>query len=409
MPQLVNRQILLGITGGIAAYKSAELVRRLRDAGATVRVVMTPAACEFITPLTLQALSGHPVHLELLDTAAEAAMGHIELARWAELILIAPASADFMARLAAGIADDLLSTLCLATKAPVLLAPAMNQAMWSNPATRSNCATLTARGVRMAGPATGSQACGDTGPGRMLEVPELLAAAATTFATGVLDGVRVMLTAGPTREAIDPVRYISNSSSGKMGFALAEAAAAAGAEVTLVAGPVQLPTPAGVRRIDVVSAAEMHAAVMEHVEGCDLFIACAAVADYRPGEVARQKIKKRHADLDLHLVRNADIVADVAARDPRPFTVGFAAETTDLLQHARSKLERKGLDLVIANDVSRADIGFDSDYNEVHVLSAEGESSLTRGTKTAIARVLVQEIGERLRRSKAHPEGTAPT
>jgi len=409
MPQLANRQVLLGITGGIAAYKSAELVRRLRDAGATVRVVMTPAACEFITPLTLQALSGHPVHLELLDTAAEAAMGHIELARWAELILIAPASADFMARLAAGIADDLLSTLCLATKAPVLLAPAMNQAMWSNPATRSNCATLTARGVRMAGPATGSQACGDTGPGRMLEVPELLAAAATTFATGVLDGVRVMLTAGPTREAIDPVRYISNSSSGKMGFALAEAAAAAGAEVTLVAGPVQLPTPDGVRRIDVVSAAEMHAAVMEHVEGCDLFIACAAVADYRPGEVARQKIKKRHADLDLHLVRNADIVADVAARDPRPFTVGFAAETTDLLQHARSKLERKGLDLVIANDVSRADIGFDSDYNEVHVLSAEGESSLTRGTKTAIARVLVQEIGERLRRSKAHPEGTAPT
>jgi phosphopantothenoylcysteine decarboxylase/phosphopantothenate--cysteine ligase len=409
MPQLANRQVLLGITGGIAAYKSAELVRRLRDAGATVRVVMTPAACEFITPLTLQALSGHPVHLELLDTAAEAAMGHIELARWAELILIAPASADFMARLAAGIADDLLSTLCLATKAPVLLAPAMNQAMWSNPATRSNCATLTARGVRMAGPATGSQACGDTGPGRMLEVPELLAAAATTFATGVLDGVRVMLTAGPTREAIDPVRYISNRSSGKMGFALAEAAAAAGAEVTLVAGPVQLPTPAGVRRIDVVSAAEMHAAVMEHVEGCDLFIACAAVADYRPGEVARQKIKKRHADLDLHLVRNADIVADVAARDPRPFTVGFAAETTDLLQHARSKLERKGLDLVIANDVSRADIGFDSDYNEVHVLSAEGESSLTRGTKTAIARVLVQEIGERLRRSKAHPEGTAPT
>lgn len=409
MPQLVNRQILLGITGGIAAYKSAELVRRLRDAGATVRVVMTPAACEFITPLTLQALSGYPVHLELLDTAAEAAMGHIELARWAELVLIAPASADFMARLAAGIADDLLSTLCLATKAPVLLAPAMNQAMWSNPATRSNCATLTARGVRMAGPATGSQACGDTGPGRMLEVPELLAAAAATFATGMLDGVRVVLTAGPTREAIDPVRYISNSSSGKMGFALAEAAAAAGAEVTLVAGPVQLPTPAGVRRIDVVSAAEMHAAVMEHVEDCDLFIACAAVADYRPDEVARQKIKKRHADLDLHLVRNADIVADVAARDPRPFTVGFAAETTDLLQHARSKLERKGLDLVIANDVSRADIGFDSDYNEVHVLSAEGESRLTRGTKTAIARVLVQEIGERLRRSKAHPEGAAPT
>lgn len=409
MPQLANRQVLLGITGGIAAYKSAELVRRLRDAGATVRVVMTPAACEFITPLTLQALSGHAVHLELLDTAAEAAMGHIELARWAELILIAPASADFMARLAAGIADDLLSTLCLATKAPVLLAPAMNQAMWSNPATRSNCATLTARGVRMAGPATGSQACGDTGPGRMLEVPELLAAAAATFATGVLDGVRVMLTAGPTREAIDPVRYISNSSSGKMGFALAEAAAAAGAEVTLVAGPVQLATPAGVRRIDVVSAVEMHAAVMEHVEACDLFIACAAVADYRPGEVAPQKIKKRHADLDLHLVRNADIVADVAAREPRPFTVGFAAETTDLLQHARSKLERKGLDLVIANDVSRTDIGFDSDYNEVHVLSAEGESSLARGTKSAIARVLVQEIGERLRRSKVHPEGTAPT
>ena len=409
MPHLAHKQVLLGITGGIAAYKSAELVRRLRDAGATVRVVMTPAACEFITPLTLQALSGQPVHLDLLDPAAEAAMGHIELARWADVVLVAPASADFMARVAAGIADDLLSTLCLATQAPLLFAPAMNQAMWSNAATQQNLKTLASRGVRFAGPAEGAQACGDTGPGRMLEVPDLVSAAIGVFAGGPLTGVRVMLTAGPTREAIDPVRYISNSSSGKMGFALAAAAAEAGANVTLVAGPVSLPTPAGVSRIDVVTAAEMHTAVMTRVADCDVFIGCAAVADYRAADIAPQKIKKTGETLALHLVRNPDIIAAVAAHRPRPFTVGFAAETDDLLVHARQKLERKGLDLVIANDVSRSDIGFGSDHNEVQVVSITGESAPLAGTKRAVARALIAEISHRLRPDAAQPAGALPT
>ena len=409
MPHLAHKQVLLGITGGIAAYKSAELVRRLRDAGATVRVVMTPAACEFITPLTLQALSGQPVHLDLLDPAAEAAMGHIELARWADVVLVAPASADFMARVAAGIADDLLSTLCLATQAPLLFAPAMNQAMWSNAATQQNLKTLASRGVRFAGPAEGAQACGDTGPGRMLEVPDLVSAAIGVFAGGPLTGVRVMLTAGPTREAIDPVRYISNSSSGKMGFALAAAAAEAGANVTLVAGPVSLPTPAGVSRIDVVTAAEMHTAVMTRVADCDVFIGCAAVADYRAADIAPQKIKKTGETLALHLVRNPDIIAAVAAHRPRPFTVGFAAETDDLLVHARQKLERKGLDLVIANDVSRSDIGFGSDHNEVQVVSITGDSAPLAGTKRAVARALIAEISHRLRPDAAQPAGALPT
>ncbi len=408
MPQLANRQVLLGITGGIAAYKSAELVRRLRDAGATVRVVMTPAACEFITPLTLQALSGEPVHLDLLDPAAEAAMGHIELARWADLVLVAPASADFMARVAAGIADDLLSTLCLATKAPLLFAPAMNQAMWSNAATQQNLRTLTARGVRFAGPGEGAQACGDTGPGRMLEVPDLVSAAIGVFAGGRLAGVRLMLTAGPTREPIDPVRYISNSSSGKMGFALAAAAADAGAEVTLVAGPVSLPTPAGVSRIDVITAAEMHAAVMARVADCDVFIGCAAVADYRAAEIAPQKIEKTGETLELRLVRNPDIIAAVAAHRPRPFTVGFAAETNDLLAHARQKLERKGLDLVIANDVSRSDIGFGSDHNEVRVISAAGDGEPQNGSKQAVARALIEDIAHRLHATRAQTAGALP-
>ena len=408
MPQLANRQVLLGITGGIAAYKSAELVRRLRDAGATVRVVMTPAACEFITPLTLQALSGEPVHLDLLDPAAEAAMGHIELARWADVVLVAPASADFMARVAAGIADDLLSTLCLATKAPLLFAPAMNQAMWSNAATQQNLHTLTTRGVRFAGPGEGAQACGDTGPGRMLEVPALVSAAIGVFASGPLAGVRLMLTAGPTREAIDPVRYISNSSSGKMGFALAAAAADAGAEVTLVAGPVSLPTPAGVSRIDVITAAEMHAAVMARVADCDVFIGCAAVADYRAAEIAPQKIKKTGETLELRLVRNPDIIAAVAAHRTRPFTVGFAAETNDLLVHARQKLERNGLDLVIANDVSRSDIGFGSDRNEVRVVSASGDGEPQSGSKQAVARALVEDIAHRLHATRAQTPGALP-
>ena len=400
MATLNNRQILLGVTGGIAAYKSAELVRRLRDAGAAVRVVMTRAACEFITPLTMQALSGNPVHRELLDETAEAAMGHIELARWAELVLVAPASADFIARLAHGLADDLLATLCLATEAPVLVAPAMNQAMWRDPATQHNCHVLAQRGVGLLGPATGSQACGDTGPGRMLEPAELLAAATSRFAPRELEGVRVLITAGPTREALDPVRYISNHSSGKMGFAIAAAAAEAGAAVTLVSGPVHLDTPARVARIDVSSAIEMHEAVMSRAAQCDIFVACAAVADYRPEHCAGQKIKKSAGRMDLRLVRNPDIVADVAALDARPFTVGFAAETTDVLAYARGKLAAKRLDLIVANDVARGDIGFNSEFNEVCLISASDTTALPRGTKAAIARALVAAIGTRYRESK---------
>jgi phosphopantothenoylcysteine decarboxylase / phosphopantothenate---cysteine ligase len=397
MPDLSNKQIVVGVTGGIAAYKAAELVRRLRDSGASVRVVMTRAACEFITPLTMQALSGNPVHTGLLDPAAEAAMGHIELARWADLVLIAPASADFLARLAAGMCDDLLSTLCVATEARVLLAPAMNQAMWRNAATQANCLTLESRGVRFAGPAEGPQACGDTGPGRMLEPAQLLDAAQDCFASSLLSGLSVMISAGPTREALDPVRYISNSSSGKMGFSLASAAAEAGAQVTLIAGPVQLATPRGVTRVDVLTARDMHSAVMQRLAGCNLFIGCAAVADYRPQHVAPRKIKKDAAELALQMVRNPDIVADVACSKPRPFTVGFAAETNDVLEHARQKLERKGLDLIIANDVARSDIGFDSDYNEVVLVSRTEIVALPRGTKASIARALVAEIGARCR------------
>jgi phosphopantothenoylcysteine decarboxylase/phosphopantothenate--cysteine ligase len=400
MPQLSNKHILLGVTGGIAAYKSADLVRRLREAGASVRVVMTDAAREFITPLTMQALSGNPVHCQLLDPAAEAAMGHIELARWADLVLIAPATADFLARLSAGMGNDLLSAVCLATSAPVLVAPAMNQGMWQNAATRANCHTLAARGVRFAGPASGGQACGETGPGRMLEPLELLQAAADCCAGGELAGLRVMITAGPTREAIDPVRYISNNSSGKMGFALAQAAADAGATVTLIAGPVRLTTAAQLTRVDVLSAEEMHRAVMERVGDCDIFIACAAVADYRPQQVAAQKIKKDAEHLQLQLVRNRDIVADVAARQPRPFTVGFAAETTEVLEHARAKLLRKGLDLIVANDVSRPDIGFDSDYNEVSMISAGDTLSIARGAKASVARALIEEIAARCRAAR---------
>jgi phosphopantothenoylcysteine decarboxylase/phosphopantothenate--cysteine ligase len=396
MSSLANRQIVLGISGGIAAYKSAELVRRLRDHGAQVQVVMTRAAQEFITPLTLQALSGNPVHTDLLDPAAEAAMGHIELARWADLVLIAPASADLMARLAQGQADDLLTTLCLATDAPLALAPAMNQAMWRDPATQANAETLRSRGVALFGPGAGSQACGDVGPGRMLEAEELAQLAAARFASRLLDGKRVLITAGPTREAIDPVRYISNHSSGKMGFALARAAADAGALTTLVAGPVQLATPERVARVDVESARQMYDAVMERMDACDIFIAAAAVADYRPAEVASQKIKKQNEAMSIALVRNPDIVASVAARSPRPFTVGFAAETRDVAAYARDKLERKGLDMIIANDVSQPGIGFNSDNNAVLVLWRDGEAAFPEGAKRQLARELIALIARNM-------------
>lgn len=386
---LFGKHILLGISGGIAAYKSAELTRRLRDAGAKVRVVMTRGAVEFVTPLTFQALSGNPVHTELLDEQAEAGMGHIELARWADAVLIAPASANTIARLAQGRGEDLLSTLCLATAAPVAFAPSMNRVMWADAATQSNCTTLVSRGCAQLGPASGAQACGEIGEGRMLEVDELVAALAGIFKTGTLQGQRVLITAGPTHEPIDPVRYIGNRSSGRMGFALAEAAREAGAAVTLVAGPCALTTPEDVTRIDVETAAEMLAAVTQRSAHCDIFIATAAVADYRVQQVATQKIKKQAEHLSLELVRNPDILATVASSTPRPFVVGFAAETESVQAHARDKLAHKQLDLIAANDVSDNAIGFGSDDNALQVFWQGGEQALPRARKASIARQLI--------------------
>ena len=398
MQRLHRKRIVLGVGGGIAAYKSAELVRRLRDQGAEVRVVMTSGGREFITPLTLQALSGHPVHLDLLDPAAEAAMGHIELARWADLVLIAPATADLMARLAQGVANDLLTTLVLATNAPVALAPAMNQAMWADPATQANCRILEQRGIRLFGPAAGSQACGDVGLGRMLEADQLAQHAADCFETGLLTGLHLLITAGPTQENIDPVRYITNHSSGKMGFALAEAAAEAGARVTLVSGPVFLPTPDRVQRIDVVSARDMLAAC-EAAMPCDLFIAAAAVADYRPEVVAPHKLKKDPSSGEgmlLQMVRNPDILATLAGREDRPFSVGFAAETQNLREYATRKLRDKNLDLIVANDVANPGIGFNSEENAVTVIDRQqGETRFSQASKGHIARQLIAFIADR--------------
>ena len=400
MQRLLNKQIVLGVSGGIAAYKSAELVRRLKDAGAQVRVVMTRAAHEFITPLTLQALSGNPVHGDLLDPAAEAAMGHIELARWADLVLIAPATADLMARLATGRGDDLLTTLVLATDANIALAPAMNQAMWRDASTQDNLKTLLQRGISVFGPAAGEQACGDVGPGRMLEPSDLANHCADCFERGVLTGRHVLINAGPTREAIDPVRYISNHSSGKMGFALAEAAAEAGARVTLVAGPVNLPTPARVNRVDVVSATEMLAACAAALPA-DVFIASAAVADYRPASAASGKLKKdtRSEDgMTLQLVRNPDILATLASHTLRPdWCVGFAAETDDVLAYASDKLTRKNLDLMIANDVSQPGIGFNSDDNAVTLIDRSlTPQALPQASKQKLARQILAFIATRL-------------
>ena len=392
---LAGRRVLVGVTGGIAAYKSVELVRLLRKAGAEVRVVMTEGAAEFVTAMTLQAVSGHPVRQALFDPAHEAAMGHIELARWADLILVAPATASFMARLAHGFADTLLSTLCLASAAPLVLAPAMNQQMWAHPATQDNLALLQQRGVRILGPDSGDQACGEVGPGRMME-PEALLRELVTGAA-VLQGVRVLLTAGPTREPLDPVRFIGNRSSGKMGFALASAFLAAGASVTLVAGPVALETPVGVERVDVETALEMEAAVMSRAADCDLFVGCAAVADYRPAEVAAQKIKKdgSNTEMSIHLVRNPDILAAVAALPQAPFTVGFAAETESHEAHAEKKRLAKGVDMIAANRVGDAAGGFERDENALTVLWAGGRVELSLCEKRELARQLVSLIAER--------------
>ena len=398
MLRLANRRIIVGVTGGIAAYKSAELIRRLKDQGADVRAVMTAAAQEFITPLTLQALSGNPVHTTLLDTEAEAAMGHIELARWGDLILIAPASADFIARLAHGHGNDLLTTLCLAARCPIAVAPAMNQAMWAASANQANLALLKDRGIHQFGPAEGSQACGDVGLGRMLEATQLADMAADLFPSNILTGRRVVITAGPTREAIDPVRFISNHSSGKMGFALAEAARDAGAQVTLISGPVHLATPERVRRIDVVSAQDMLQAALDQSIQTDIFIATAAVADFRPQNSPDQKIKKQDNSgvMTLTLVENPDIVATIARQQPKPFTVGFAAETRDVVNYARQKISRKNLDMIVANDVSRGDIGFNSDANAVTVLWHDGEQVLELASKHQIARSIIALIAQRL-------------
>ena len=399
MERLVNKRILLGVTGGIAAYKSADLVRRLQDAGAEVRVVMTAGACEFITPLTMQALSGHPVHTDLLDPRAEAAMGHIELARWADLVLIAPASANFMARMAHGHGNDLLSTLCLATGAPIALAPAMNQQMWADTATQKNLLILQEKGVRLFGPGSGSQACGEVGPGRMLEPAEIAQMAAEVFDHDLLTGLHVVINAGPTREAIDPVRYITNQSSGKMGFAIAEAAAEAGARVTLISGPVNLPTPTRVKRTDVIRAEEMFDACLGAVDqGCDIFIATAAVADYRPTVTADHKIKKSTEEIHLTLVKNRDIVASVSAHDRRPFTVGFAAETRDVMTYAQAKLENKKLDMIATNDVSGENVGFNSDNNALTVIWPGGHKVLPLAAKRQIAKQLIELIAIRYKR-----------
>lgn len=404
---LADKKILLGVTGGIAAYKAAELTRRLQDHGAEVRVVMTRGAQTFITPLTFQALSGNPVHTELLDPQAEAGMGHIELARWADLLLVVPASANFIAKVVHGFGDDLLTTLCLARRAPLAIAPAMNQAMWANPATQNNIIKARELGILQFGPGNGVQACGDVGQGRLMEVPDIVKSVLEHFkpsqstadnkSAQLLAGKTVLLTAGPTREAIDPVRYISNHSSGKMGYALASAAAELGAKVILVSGPTSLSAPQGVECIRVSTALEMQAAVMAKISETDIFIGSAAVADYRPASVAEQKIKKTQDrdDMTIELVKNPDIIAGVAASNPKPFTVGFAAETNDVANYARGKLARKNLDMIIANDVSRSDIGFNADQNEVTVYWKGGEKPMPNLDKSVLAIELMQLVGAR--------------
>lgn len=396
---LQNKNIVLGVTGGIAAYKSAELVRRLKDKGANVRVVMTKGGKAFITPLTLQAVSGNPVSDSLLNTAAEAAMGHIELAKWADLIVIAPATANTLARLSAGMADDLLCTLCLASAAPIAIAPAMNQQMWHAIPTQDNLATLKRRGILVWGPAAGEQACGDIGYGRMIEPGQIVEFAASVFNNETaqpLKGQHWVITAGPTREAIDPVRYISNHSSGKMGYAIADAAKRAGAKVTLISGPVNLTVPDGCECIDVASAIEMHEHALANANDANVFVACAAVADYRVANVCDQKIKKSADTMSIELIKNPDIVADVAQLKDKPFTVGFAAETQDVEHYAIGKLERKNLDMIAANNVALSTQGFNSDNNAITLYWPNGHQELPLTSKKELANQLVNSIFERM-------------
>jgi phosphopantothenoylcysteine decarboxylase/phosphopantothenate--cysteine ligase len=410
MQILQGKKILLGISGGIAAYKTPELVRRLKDKGADVRVVMTEGAKAFITPLTLQAVSANAVADSLLDTQAELAMGHIELAKWADFILIAPATADVIAKISAGLANDLLTTLCLATAAPVAIAPAMNQQMWHNPATQNNINTLSTWGYTFFGPGAGEQACGDIGLGRMLDVDELVDLTCQQISAlhnnetntpkeQPLAGQKWLITAGPTREAIDPVRYISNHSSGKMGFAIASAAQQLGAEVTIISGPVSLATPTHCHKVSVTSAIDMHQQAMTLATEANVFVACAAVADYRIDTIANEKIKKSHDTMQLNLVKNPDIVADVAALTNKPFTVGFAAETQDVEHYARGKLARKNLDMIAANNVAESGQGFNSDDNALTVFTANDEKVLPLTSKSELAKQLVQHIQQKFENS----------
>lgn len=405
LSRLQNKRILLGITGGIAAYKCAELVRHYKKAGAEVHVVMTRSAQEFVTPLTLQALSGNPVHTSLLDPEAEAGMGHIELARWADLMVIAPATANFLATLTQGKGDDLLSTICLATRSPIALAPAMNQQMWASPATQNNITQLkrmyNEQRLIWMGPAEGEQACGDVGPGRMLEPEQITALTAEYFEEGAFTGKHVVITAGPTQEPIDPVRYISNHSSGKMGYALAQAAADQGAQVTLISGPTNLDCPDRVECIQVTSAEQMLEASLQRISDTDVFIASAAVADYRPSEIAEHKIKKVDGEdqMIIKLVKNPDIVATIAKHPERPFTVGFAAETQDVAQYAQAKLARKSLDMIVANDVSNTQIGFNSDNNAATIFWPQGNHELEFMSKSQMANEILACIKAQLPKS----------
>jgi phosphopantothenoylcysteine decarboxylase/phosphopantothenate--cysteine ligase len=402
MQTLSGKKILLGISGGIAAYKCAELTRRLSERGAQVQVVMTKAAKEFITPLTMQAVSGRPVSDSLLDPAAEASMGHIELAKWADLVLLAPATADLIARTSAGMGNDLLTTLLLATEAPIAIAPAMNQQMYRNIATQENLSTLRRRGMLIWGPASGEQACGDVGLGRMLEPMDLVARCEQYFQPKALQGKSILITAGPTQEAIDPVRYISNHSSGKMGYALANVAQKMGARVTLVSGPVALTPPQGVETLSVKSADEMLDVVMANVTQHDIFIGCAAVADYKPANIAEQKIKKMadHEVMNITMVKNPDIIATVAKLDEgRPFTVGFAAETQDVESYAKGKLANKNLDMICANDVSDTTIGFNSNDNAITLYWPDGSLPLGTASKSALAHEILSEIQQQLEKN----------
>lgn len=391
---LAGKKILLGVTGGIAAYKAPEIVRRLKERGADVRVVMTEGAQAFITPLTLQAVSGYPVSDNVFDPQAEASMGHIELGKWADLALIAPATANIIAALRAGLANDLLSTIALATPAPIAIAPAMNQQMYRAKATQDNLAVLKARGVHIWGPASGEQACGDIGPGRMLQPNDIVSQAEAFFQQkNDLAQLRLLITAGPTREPLDPVRFISNHSSGKMGFALAQAAAQRGADVTLISGPVNQETPVGVNRIDVESALEMQQQVMKLAPQRHIFISCAAVADYRAEHIADEKIKKQGDKIQLTMVKNPDIVAGVAAMtQDRPFVVGFAAETQNVVEYAKGKLIAKNLDMICANDVSSSTQGFNSDMNALHLIWPNGETQLPLSDKLTLSHQLLDNL-----------------